>query len=72
MTLAALGQGFGVQGGSWGWGASLTATYAATRWLNLLVGYRALNTSREYDDNRVFKSFDITAYGPFAGVGITF
>ena len=76
VELSALGQGFGVGGGSWGWGASLLVSYSVTKWLDLTGGFRALSSSR-VDNNagpfgRGRRSIDITAYGPVVGVGLRF
>jgi outer membrane protein OmpA-like peptidoglycan-associated protein len=73
IELAALAQGLGVDGGSWGWGASAVVSYAVTDWFALDAGYRALNTDRKgYRDNAAAangseRSFDLTAYGPVVG-----
>jgi hypothetical protein len=76
VDLAALGQGFGVSGGSWGWGASLIGTYSVNSWFDVNLGFRALNSTR-YDSNAGplnagQRSFAFTAYGPIAGVGFRF
>jgi hypothetical protein len=64
--------GFGVSGGSWGWGASALLTWAANDWLNLSAGYRALHTDREEMPSAVIRSVNLTAYGPVASVGFSF
>jgi hypothetical protein len=76
VMLDALGQGFGVSGGSWGWGTSLIATYSFNSWFDGSFGFRALNSSR-YDSNAGpfntgQRSFDFTAYGPVVGIGFRF
>jgi outer membrane protein OmpA-like peptidoglycan-associated protein len=72
IELAALGQGFGIDGGSWGWGASAILSYAVSDWFDVDAGYRALNTEREHGsgDNAGAsgRSLDLTAYGPVVGV----
>jgi hypothetical protein len=72
FEVGALAQGFGVGGGVWGWGASATATWAATDWLNLIIGFRALSTARDFGSSRLFRSTQLTVYGPLVGVGFTF
>lgn len=76
VVLDALGQGFGVDGGSWGWGTSLIATYSVNAWFDVSLGFRALNTTRYQSNAGPFnagqRSFDLTAYGPVLGVGFRF
>jgi hypothetical protein len=72
FELAAVAQGFGVSGGVWGWGVTATGTWAATNWLNLIAGFRALNSARNFDSSRAVKSLSLTAYGPLLGVGFSF
>jgi hypothetical protein len=76
IELGALAQGFGVGGGSWGWGASAIASYAVNRWLDVSAGFRALNTSRYAEDVGPLgsgkRSLNLTAYGPIFGVGFRF
>lgn len=59
-------------GGSWGWGVTASATWAATRWLNLVDAFRALNSSRFGDVSQKIRSINLTAYGPALGVSFTF
>jgi hypothetical protein len=73
LELGVMVQGFGVSDGSWGWGASALATWAANDWLNLTFGYRALNTEREAPQSAVIRSLpNLTSYGPVAGIGFSF
>jgi hypothetical protein len=76
VELGALAQGFGVDGGSWGWGASLIGSYAMTKWATLNLGFRALDTERTHGDRDTLaasrRSLSLTAYGPIAGVGFRF
>lgn len=72
FELAGLAQGWDVGNNGWGWGVTVDGAWAATDWMNLVVGFRALNTSRHNDPSHGISSLDITAYGPFAGVGFTF
>ena len=72
FEVGGLVQGFGVNGGSWGWGASADATWAATDWLNLIAGFRALNTERFPGSSRAVRSVNLTAYGPLIGLSFTF
>ncbi len=65
-------QGFGIDGGVWGWGATATASWAATHWLNLIVGFRALSSERLPGASRTVRSATLTAYGPVLGFGFTF
>jgi hypothetical protein len=64
--------GFGVSGGSWGWGAAALLTWAANDWLNLSAGYRALHTDRDESPAGIVQSVNLTAYGPVASVGFSF
>jgi hypothetical protein len=68
VSLAAAAQGLGVDGGSWGYDAALLVSWAATDWLNLTGGFRAIRTSRI--DGA--KTIDATVYGPMLGVGFSF
>jgi OOP family OmpA-OmpF porin len=71
LELTAIAQGLGVSGGSWGWGASATLSYAVTDWFAVNAGYRALNTERTGDRNlpdSSKRSLDLTAYGPVIGM----
>ena len=63
IELAGLGQGFGVDGGSWGWGASAILSYAVSDWFDTDIGYRAIRTQRLGGD----RSLNLTAYGPVVG-----
>ena len=76
VDIAALAQGFGAGNGSWGWGASAIASYAATDWLTVSGGFRALNSSRNDDNAGITgtgkRSLNFTAYGPILGVGFRF
>jgi hypothetical protein len=72
FELAALGQGFGVDGGVWGWGVTATGAWAATSWLNLIAGFSALNSERYFSSRAVVKSVAMTNYGPLIAFGFTF
>jgi hypothetical protein len=72
IELAALGQGFGVGGGSWGWGTSLIASYAVSQWFDVSAGFRALHSSRFNEGRAAERSFEMTSYGPVLGVGFRF
>lgn len=72
FSLDAAAQGFGVSGGSWGWQVSAYVTWAANGWLNLIAGYRALNTERIGDSTQALRTLNITAYGPVLAVGFSF
>jgi hypothetical protein len=76
VELGALVQGFGVSGGSWGWGASFLVSYAVTDWMVVTGGIRALKTERIEDNVGPLgsgkRSFDLVAYGPLLGVGFRF
>ncbi|HEX5327988.1 MAG TPA: hypothetical protein VFW75_15075 [Acetobacteraceae bacterium] len=72
FEAGALVQGFGVGGGVWGWGASATASWAATGWLNLVAGFRALNTARNFESSRAVRSISLTGYGPVFGAAFSF
>jgi hypothetical protein len=75
VELGGLAQGFGFNGGAWGWGASALVSYAVTEWLNVTGGFRALNTQRFSDSRFGFgdtRSLNLTTYGPLIGVGFRF
>ena len=73
FEVSALAQGFGVNGGSWGWGASALVSYSITRWLDVTGGFRALNSKGRGNGSGPFRrSIDVTAYGPVLGFGIRF
>ncbi len=73
VELAAMGEGFGVDGGVWGWGASALVSYSITNWLDVTGGIRALGTSGRGNGSGVFKrSIDLVAYGPLIGFGFRF
>ena len=67
FELAAIAEGFGVNGGVWGWGASALVSYSITSWLDVTGGIRALSSR-----DRRNGSLDITAYGPVLGFGFRF
>ena len=72
FQLEAMVQGLGVDGGSWGWGAGVYATWAATKWLNLVAGFNALNSQGRQGSGNVIRSVNITEYGPLLGMSFTF
>ena len=72
FELGAVAQGFGVGGGVWGWGTTVSATWAATRWLNLIAAFRAINSSRNFGSDQKIRSISLTAYGPALGISISF
>jgi hypothetical protein len=72
LQVEGMVEGFGVSGGSWGWGAAALVTWAANDWLNLTAGYRALHTDREEPQSARIRSVDVTAYGPMASIGFSF
>jgi hypothetical protein len=75
IELGALAQGFGVDGGSWGWGASGLVSYAMTDWAALTFGARAIQTERyglgftSFGERR---SISLVTYGPVVGVSFRF
>jgi outer membrane protein OmpA-like peptidoglycan-associated protein len=75
IEVAGLVQGFAVNGGGWGWGASAVLSYAVTDWFALDAGYRALSTDRHMGDFFVHdatggRTLNFTAYGPVAGMSL--
>ncbi len=72
FQLMASVQGLGVDGGAWGWGAGVYATWAATKWLNLIAGFNALNSQGRGGAGAVIRSIDFTQYGPVLGLSFTF
>jgi len=72
FQVEAMVDGFGVSGGSWGWGAAAILTWAANDWLNLNAGYRALHADREEPQSAKIRSINVTAYGPVVSAGFSF
>lgn len=76
IDVSGLVQGFGVAGGSWGWGASAIAGYGVTNWMTIMGGIRALRSSRSEDisstDELGTRSIATVAYGPVLGIGLRF
>jgi hypothetical protein len=72
FQLQAMVQGLGVDDGSWGWGAGVYATWAATHWLNLIAGFNALNSQGRNRSSAVIRTINITEYGPLVGLSFTF
>lgn len=75
IELGGLVQGFGVDGGSWGWGASGGVSYAVNDLVSVAVGARALNTERFGLGRTAFgmrRSMNLTTYGIILGVGFRF
>ena len=75
IELGGLVQGFGVDGGSWGWGASGGISYAVNEWFSVIAAARALDTERfGFGRNTlgVRRSIHLTTYGPIFGVGFRF
>lgn len=75
IELGALLQGFGVDGGSWGWGASGGISYAINSWATINIAARAVQTERYGLGVTAFgqrRSMSLVAYGPIIGVGFRF
>jgi hypothetical protein len=72
FSLDGAAQGFGVSGGSWGWQVGAYVTWAANSWLNVIAGYRALNTERIGDSPQAIRNINLTVYGPVLAVGFSF
>jgi hypothetical protein len=76
VMINAIYQGMGVDGGSQGWGATAIASYAVTDWMDVSLGFRALETTRGKGPGDLpgsdRRSFSILAYGPLLGVGFRF
>lgn len=75
IELGGLVQGFGVEGGSWGWGASGGISYAVNEWFSVIAAARALDTERfglGRNTLGVRRSIHLTTYGPIIGVGFRF
>ena len=51
----AMAEGFGVDGGVWGWGASALVSYSVTRWLDVTGGIRALASYGRGNGSGAFK-----------------
>ena len=75
IELSALVQGFGVDGGSWGWGATGGVSYAINDWASVNLAARALRTQRFGLGRTAFgqqRSINLITYGPLIGIGIRF
>jgi OmpA family len=75
FELGGLVQGFSIDGGSWGWGASGTISYAINEWASVNLGARALRTQRFGLGRTAFgqqRSLNLITYGPLIGVGFRF
>jgi OmpA family len=75
IELSALVQGFGVDGGSWGWGATGGVSYAINDWVSVNLAARALRTERFGLGRTAFgqqRSISLITYGPLIGVGFRF
>lgn len=76
VELGALLQGLGVDGGSFGWGASLIGSYALTDYAAMDFGFRALASRRDISNGDSpgtgQRSLSLTAYGPVVGVSFRF
>ncbi len=75
IELSALVQGFSVDGGSWGWGATGGFSYAINDWASVNLAARALATQRFGLGRTVFgqqRSMNLITYGPLIGVGFRF
>lgn len=73
FELGAIAEGFGVDGGVWGWGASALVSYSITSWLDVTGGFRALGSSGRGNGSGAFsRSIDFVAYGPLIGFGFRF
>ena len=53
-----MAEGFGVNGGVWGWGASALVSYSITRWLDVTGGFRALDSKGRGNGSGPFKRSD--------------
>lgn len=72
FQLTSMVSGFGVAGGSWGWGAGVNASWAATKWVNLIAGFNALGSGGRGGSGDVVRSVRFIEYGPVLGVSFTF
>lgn len=75
IEFGGLVQGFGVDGGSWGWGASGGISYAVNNWFSVILSARALSTERfglGSNTLGVRRSLHLTTYGPIVGIGFRF
>lgn len=75
IELSALVQGLGVDGGSWGWGATGGISYAVNEWVSVNLAARGLRTQRFGLGRSAFgqqRSINLITYGPLIGIGIRF
>ena len=74
VTAAAAATGFGTNGGAWGWNGRVVVSYLVTKWLDLSLGYFALQTSMPSGTTglREPRSLNLLSYGPIVAVGFRF
>ncbi len=73
FEFGAMAEGFGLDGGVWGWGASALVSCSITSWLDVTGGIRALASyGRGNGSGRLQRSIDFVAYGPVIGFGVRF
>ena len=73
LELGANAEGFGVDGGVCGWGASALVYYSINSWLDAAGGFRALSSRGRGNGRDPFRrAIDITLYGPILGLGVRF
>jgi hypothetical protein len=66
--------GMGVDGGAIGWNGRLTVSYLIASWIDLTLGYAAVQTvrHRELERDGTNRSINLLAYGPVVAIGFRF
>lgn len=66
--------GMGVDGGAVGWNGRLAVSYLIASWVDVTLGYAAVQTvrHRELERDGSSRSINLLAYGPVAAIGFRF
>lgn len=72
FQLNSIVTGLGIDAGSWGWGAGINLTWAATRSVNLFGGFNALGVGYKGDSGDAIRAIHTIEYGPVIGMTFTF
>lgn len=66
--------GMGVDGGAIGWNGRLQVSYLIASWIDVTLGYQAIQTvrHRNLEPDGTNRSINVLAYGPVAAVGFRF
>lgn len=72
FQLNSIVTGLGIDAGSWGWGAGINLTWAATKSVNLFGGFNALGFGYKGDSGDMVRAIHTIEYGPVIGMSLTF